>query len=504
MALHRQLHQLHLSSLPAVLDTLRHLYAACPDSDALLSSQDRLTLISNLTGRLSRQLRQLRPQDACRALQAVARLGLMDQHLSAGVARLVPSQLSTWPAVDILHLLEGYAAAGNRDAFMVASLRQALLPIRADAVETSPIDSALLSQLDDVAICQAAQAFAALNHPAGILAVLGAIQGSAAAGPRELQPSCAFVLSAILMHTVPSIEVWEAALLSLSRSVSSSLEELRQVLTEDLYLSWCARGDPCSTDVDTVLLGILAFPTCPQSSQWQQALASRVHSCSFSLLPGLLLLEGNIADELLIAAEKALLSQLATGAELALPVAVAVAALRALARRASLRVPMSSSFLSSAERLVDICQAKRGDMDAKGLVRVFVALRSLGMELPPVLIQSFTEVSSVLSPAELIYALRVLEHEDVKDPRVHSILSAIATRAMSVVRSSRQAWELHTLSRKLNLDVGEVTEAEGDWEEVQERQRSPRKPISKEARVAKAAARFAGSEKIPSVAVLPE
>ena len=54
-----------------------------------------------VTGRLARELRLLRPQDAARLLQAIDRLGLVEPRLLRLAAELVPARLAKWQKVPL-------------------------------------------------------------------------------------------------------------------------------------------------------------------------------------------------------------------------------------------------------------------------------------------------------------------------------------------------------------------------------------------------------------------
>ena len=87
---------LHVQSLPMLLDSFVELYVAGCTAEGGLDSEglspERRSFISRLSSRLSRELVQLRPQDASRALQALDRLGALDPQLLANCAQFVPER----------------------------------------------------------------------------------------------------------------------------------------------------------------------------------------------------------------------------------------------------------------------------------------------------------------------------------------------------------------------------------------------------------------------------
>ena len=154
-----ELGSLHTNSLPPVLES----FALCfqtldvngKDTDDSEILQEREVFLYQLTGRLARELRLLRPQDASRLLQAIDRLGLVDPRLLGMAAELVPQRLALWKSEDLLALLEAYAAAENADAFMVPCLRRSLIPLLSPQVKRE--------HLDDMQMVRAAEAFSKLR-----------------------------------------------------------------------------------------------------------------------------------------------------------------------------------------------------------------------------------------------------------------------------------------------------------------------------------------------------
>ena len=154
-----ELGSLHTNSLPPVLES----FALCfqtldvngKDTDDSEILQEREVFLYQLTGRLARELRLLRPQDASRLLQAIDRLGLVDPRLLGMAAELVPQRLALWKSEDLLALLEAYAAAENADVFMVPCLRRSLIPLLSPQVKRE--------HLDDMQMVRAAEAFSKLR-----------------------------------------------------------------------------------------------------------------------------------------------------------------------------------------------------------------------------------------------------------------------------------------------------------------------------------------------------
>lgn len=151
------LSSLHTNSLPPVLESFALCFQALDvngkDTDDSEILQEREVFLYQLTGRLARELRLLRPQDASRLLQAIDRLGLVDPRLLGMAAELVPQRLAFWKSEDLLALLEAYAAAENADAFMVPCLRRSLIPL----------PQAKSEHLDDMQMVRAAEAFSKLR-----------------------------------------------------------------------------------------------------------------------------------------------------------------------------------------------------------------------------------------------------------------------------------------------------------------------------------------------------
>eukprot|EP00971_Amphidinium_carterae_P049789 981423-Amphidinium_carterae.1 len=104
-----------------------------------------------------------------------------------------------WSSVLLQHL-EAYSRGHNADAFMVRSLRRALVPIGSLGPEV--FDTALLQQLNDISIVQAAEFFASLRSDLGVVVLAGAMHHSG----RQLVDTCQFALASTLQAQFPSAD----------------------------------------------------------------------------------------------------------------------------------------------------------------------------------------------------------------------------------------------------------------------------------------------------------
>jgi len=451
-------HFLDVGDLPPVLDSLSRFYADRSGAEEPLNDRQRHRLLAQLSGRIVRYLQVLRPQDACRAIQALDRIDLVDPHLLSSAARLVPARLASLPPSYCAGLLHSYAKAGNSDGFMVSSLRQALLPV----MDSGPlVDPAPLEQLDDVEVARLAEDFLTLGHKIGVLATVVAVACPAGGSSKVLAPSCEFALAATAGAAFPSHDAWADAMQSLCEAEPGFLERLVAALSDGmLYRAWCERSVAEAADADTLVLAVCGFKWHSQNSVWARQLADRVQECSTVLLPGLLLAAHGARDEAVAAsAESVLLRRLAdVDGEVAgkLPTAASVAALRAFAARVEGRGPRERAMLVEAVQTLVVRISSLKAANAKQLVRVLQALERFQLEPPEPLVLRFAEEAVSLAPAELVAALRLLTPRSVRDPRISATLSAMSTRVMPLLRSSRSAWELQSLCQRLGFELGEV------------------------------------------------
>lgn len=458
-AVRSDIHDLHLGSLPALLDSFAHLYSVCDAQGGSSSpSKERRAFLGQLSGRLTRRLRQLRPQDACRALQALDRIGLTDPYLLSEAKMLVPDRLSAWPAADLLRLLENYAFNGNVDGFMIPCLRRALLPVASVTMREEgqegpqvAVDSASLAQLDDSELVRVAQAFTSLQHSEGLLAMFAALP----LGGRTLVPSCELALAAF----APSEEEWPVVVSSLV-AAEGNTDCLAEVLGQEVCSGWHARSQPENVTADTLLMAVCAFPGHPRRGDWAAALPPRASECSTALLPGLLFeaaREGE-ADGLCESwAEKELLRRVLGGERL--HESIAVAAVRALAQRVRYLAPSElGPHREAVKGLAYVVSgfAQDGRVNAKSLVRVLQSLQALQVAAPVPIVQSLVAVADTLTPVEFISALRTLSADSVRHAQCGDSLSALATRNLALLRSSRQAWEMEALCKSLAIELGEI------------------------------------------------
>eukprot|EP00927_Polykrikos_kofoidii_P041078 TRINITY_DN35006_c0_g1_i1.p1 TRINITY_DN35006_c0_g1~~TRINITY_DN35006_c0_g1_i1.p1 ORF type:complete len:700 (+),score=80.02 TRINITY_DN35006_c0_g1_i1:641-2740(+) len=531
-ALHHELHRLHLAALPGLIDTMSQLYQACSESGSEfspLTNPARREFIAHFSGRLTRQLWHLRPQDACRSLQALDRIGVVDPHLLAGVAQTVPAQLATWPPDMVASLLHAYAKAGNADGTMVVCLRRVLLPfvtsvtINAEGRSPPLVDPAPISRLSDTEVVRLAEDFIILGSTAGVLAMTTVLRrtsnvfaGKSTDDSSEtshsrppLSNSCDLALAASVVATFPSTEIWEAARASLARAESSAVSRgdvaFKTAFDSGLLSSWQRRADVAEVDADTLLFAFSGFPRHTARAEFAAKLSQRADECTLSLLPGALLAADadDANSELATALERSLMRRLTMttcGKTLSspMPPAAAVAALRVLARRYGTHDPLSRVPIIDASRVLvggllvstprsvqettglpspanatsdaDSVAGDARDADApddivptptaKQFVRALQALQQMDMDPPALLVQRFAETSPALTPGEFLTAMRLLParvtSRDVGAIQTSVPLAAMATRAIKQLRSSRQAWELQSLCRRLGLDVGEV------------------------------------------------
>lgn len=424
-----------------------------------------------MTGRIARQLRHLRPQDASRAVQGLHRLGLLDPVLLRQVADVVPAQLATRPPSETLALLEGYAAAGNADDFMLPCLRRALLPVgypgSGSSGEAAPRQEAQLEristwaveQLDGMEIVRLVMAFAHLQARESVLATLLACEAS----PEPVPGSCLLAAAAYAAACLPDGAAWTEAAGRLARAEHELLEGWPPAAALAAAASrWASRARPAGAAPDDVLLAVSAFPDHPARAEWEQHLRDRVRECSTALLPGLLS-QAALLDLRRIA-EVELMDRLATGAAAALPAAVLVAAARALARplpgrpaEQAVRARRAVEHLAMQVEQLTLTPGEEG-ISAKALVRVLQALRSVRADPPPGLLRAMAESAATeLTSTELLVALRqVPSARALREAGAADHLAAAANRISGTFKSTRQTWELDALCRSLELELGEV------------------------------------------------
>ncbi|CAK0908644.1 unnamed protein product [Prorocentrum cordatum] len=435
MAVGHEMHRLSALSLPAILDAFTRLYTSGGAAEgALPLSEERRRLLGTLTGALTRQLRQVRPQDATRALQALERLGLMDPHLLAGAQELVPSRLAAWPPASVLALLESYAAASNRDGLMLPCLRRALLPPVGSGGGGSGsegfLDPAPLAQLDDHAVARAAEAFASLGHREGVAGILVCV----GARRRRLQGSCELALAATMQVLCPAAGDWEAAAEALAASEPQAAGGIRAALGPEAREEWRSRADLPVASADAVLLALLAFPRHSCGQAWAEGLAARAAECDAALLPALLLQGGAGHAALCAAAEAALLEHLAAGCAASFQAPAAAAACRALAERAKgrsapEREPLREGACRLSRRAAELSGG--GALPPKGLVRVLQALEVFQVSPPRRLVQQLAEEGAALTPQEFLLALRALPRRSLGEaPDCARSIAGMATRVM--------------------------------------------------------------------------
>lgn len=484
VAVHDELHRLHSPALSPLLEAFAHLYkaplpAASVDTPSpLAASPKRQQFIAHITGRLTRHLRFMRPQDACRALQALDRLDVIDPLLLSATKSLVPARLAAWPAPEIQRLLQAYAAAGNSDGFMVSCLRKALLPTVSQGADACDgfIDSAMLTQVSDLDVVSIASAFAVLSHSDAVLCIILALKHPVGSRPRELNATCVFALAQSVLACFPSPESWETGVSALARALPEIAGRACPLLNLAEYAVWCNHACLASVDIDDLLLAVGSLPEHPQRTQWVAALSASVSHCNVALLPALLLIEKPrehaVVDDHLLAfealqmsAEHALVrSALEGGLDAThgiVPQSATVAALRALAHRAKQRGVQDLEMLRRAVEVlatsVEESVARDGAAgDSKAVVRALQALQALHVEPAPSLVMLFVTHSMKLTSSEFLAALRSLTSRSVHDSNSASALSTMATRVMATLKSARQAWELQGLCTRLGLEVGEV------------------------------------------------
>eukprot|EP00439_Symbiodinium_sp_Y106_P060798 s87_g9.t1 len=312
------LSRMHTNSLPPVLESFALCYeqlrSSGQDSEESSVHEERELFLVQLTSRMARELRLLRPQDASRVLSAIGRLGLVDPKLLTTAAALVPPRLAAYSAPEVLALLEAYAAAGNSDTFMLPCLRRALVPLPS-ALEDR------LHELDDAQIVQAASAFASLGHAPGLVALLAVLREpfqrrNASAGqgarrrqapttadstieqtPRHLAPACQLALATLVAMHLPDSQTWAAAASAVMQGAvkeaskhqdgASLLESLKQSLefAED---PWRSAAKPSLYSADELVLACLGFPRHSGRALWYEEVSRKMTEVSLSLLPGFL------------------------------------------------------------------------------------------------------------------------------------------------------------------------------------------------------------------------
>ncbi|CAE7874480.1 hypothetical protein AK812_SmicGene31112 [Symbiodinium microadriaticum] len=312
------LSRMHTNSLPPVLESFALCYeqlrSSGQDSEDSSVHEEREVFLVQLTSRMARELRLLRPQDASRVLSAIGRLGLVDPKLLSTAAALVPPRLAAYSSPEVLALLEAYAAAGNRDSFMLPCLRKALVPLP-HALEDR------LQELDDAQIVQAASAFALLGHAPGLVALLavlrepfqrrsaghGARRRAAATADsgieqtaRHLTPACQLALATLVSLHLSDSQTWAAAASAVMQGAAkeaskhqdgasdSLLEKLKQSLeiAED---PWRSAGKVSLYSGDELVLACLGFPRHSGRAFWYEEVSgSKMAEVSLSLLPGFL------------------------------------------------------------------------------------------------------------------------------------------------------------------------------------------------------------------------
>eukprot|EP00435_Cladocopium_sp_Y103_P017269 s1193_g4.t1 len=355
------LSSLHTNSLPPVLDSFalcfQTLAAKGKDTSDPEILQEREFFLLQVTGRLARELRLLRPQDATRLLQAIDRLGLVEPRLLRMAAQLVPERLAKWRKDELLALLEAYAAAENVDRFMVPCLRRALVPL---PQAMDPEHEA--RSLDDVQIVRAAEAFAALKHPCGLVALLTLRRVS------TFTASCQLALASLACGdadawTEATRQVVEKAARDAAALEDGSrlMEALSHAIAE--HPQWWSAADVERYQADDILLAILGFPRHSSVPDWCNALATKISRSSLALLPAVLLrLEGEEEEalqHLQMAAEMELLRRLQRQAETEeLPAVAVMATFKVLAKIHGRRSQAS--------------QAQRQDLAAESLTEVLL------------------------------------------------------------------------------------------------------------------------------------
>lgn len=469
LALVSEVHRLPVKSLPGILDAIVSLYFAIGAEQLGESffTVERRRFIVGLTGALARSLEQVRPQDACRALQALDHLGVMDPLLLEITLSYVPSRLATLPPKLLLGLLESYAASGNVDGLMVPCLRQALLPALQAHDARSSFDTAALDQLDDISVAHACEMFAHLRHTTGVLALVASLERPIGSNsPRRLASICELAVATTVLTVFPSAEAWTEAVAGFLKAEPNMPRVTLEVLDASTWTSWCS-AQAATTDADVLLLALGAFPTHTGRPEWEGSLTERLAGGegSTALLPALLLHRApGCSESLAGVATEALVKRLSANAAADLPAAVVVAAARALAfrgfGRSSCGEVMAVDIRDGCQRLMTraIELVMLGSLPTKGLVRLLQAAQSLDVPPPKALVEALGRDCGVLSPEELLAALRALPKRSRPPMQTDAgqQLAAAATRALAQFRSSRQAWELQALCTRLELDLGEV------------------------------------------------
>lgn len=211
------LSSLHTPSLPPILESFALCFRALEGKDTLDPEllEEREAFLYRLTGRLARDLRLLRPQEASRLLQSIDHLGLLDPRLLHLATELVPERLSHWTSEELLKLLEAYSAAENSDSFMLPCLRRALV--------------ALEKPLSDLQMLRAAVSFSKLtNSPA---------------------------LASLLELREPNFESRSCQLATATVALRENLEHL----APERLSQWRSAAEPERYTADEVLLAFLAL-----------------------------------------------------------------------------------------------------------------------------------------------------------------------------------------------------------------------------------------------------
>ena len=240
--------------------------------------------------------------------------GLVDPKLLSTAAALVPPRLAAYSAPEVLALLEAYAAAGNRDSFMLPCLRKALVPLP-HALEDR------LQKLDDAQIVQAASAFALLGHAPGLVALLAVLREpfqrrSAGHGARRraattadsgieqtarhLTPACQLALATLVSLHLSDSQTWAAAASAVmqgaakeaSKHQDGASDSLLKKLKQSLEIAedpWRSAGKVSLYSGNELVLACLGFPRHSGRAFWYEEVSgSKMAEVSLSLLPGFL------------------------------------------------------------------------------------------------------------------------------------------------------------------------------------------------------------------------
>ena len=282
------LSSLNTTSLPPVLESFALCFQSLDGKDSKepeIFQHEREDFLLQITRRLARELRLLRPQEASRLLQAIDHLGLVDPNLLAVAAEMVPERLAAWTVEELVALIEAYAAAENRDAFMVPCLRQALVPLP-EAMKRPP-------EIDGLQMVRAAEAFSSLRHPPGIVTLMSLWTPWTLAGATA---SCQLAMASLAQNHWRE-DTWNDAMKKVVDRAAKNAEkfpdgsEMMKALSEALaqHEKWLDASDPDSYPADDILLAILGFPKHVSKSFWCESLSKKISQASLVLLPGLLL-----------------------------------------------------------------------------------------------------------------------------------------------------------------------------------------------------------------------